>query len=32
MIEVGRHDELLARDGVYHRMYSLQMQSPEASS
>jgi subfamily B ATP-binding cassette protein MsbA len=32
MIEVGRHDELLARDGVYHRMYSLQMHSPEASS
>jgi ABC-type multidrug transport system fused ATPase/permease subunit len=24
--EVGRHDELLARDGLYRRLYALQME------
>jgi ABC-type multidrug transport system fused ATPase/permease subunit len=24
--EVGRHDELLARDGIYRRLYALQME------
>jgi subfamily B ATP-binding cassette protein MsbA len=32
MIETGRHDELLARNGPYRRVYSLQMQSPDAAS
>jgi len=32
IVEAGRHDELLARDGRYGRVYSLQMQSPGASS
>jgi subfamily B ATP-binding cassette protein MsbA len=32
VIEAGRHDELLARDGRYRKVYSLQMQSPGASS
>jgi subfamily B ATP-binding cassette protein MsbA len=31
-VEAGRHDELLARNGLYCRAYSLQMQSPGASS
>jgi subfamily B ATP-binding cassette protein MsbA len=26
LAEVGRHDELLARDGVYRRLYALQME------
>ena len=29
MVEFGRHEELLAREGVYRRLYSLQMDSPE---
>ena len=24
--EVGRHDELLARDGIYRRLYALQIE------
>jgi subfamily B ATP-binding cassette protein MsbA len=24
--EVGRHDQLLARDGIYRRLYALQME------
>ncbi len=31
MIEAGRHEELLARNGLYRRVYSLQMQSPGAT-
>jgi len=31
MIEAGRHEELLAQDGLYRRVYSLQMQSPGAT-
>lgn len=31
MVETGRHDELLARNGLYRRVYSLQMESPEAT-
>jgi ABC-type multidrug transport system fused ATPase/permease subunit len=30
-VEAGRHDELLAQNGPYRRVYSLQMQSPDAS-
>jgi subfamily B ATP-binding cassette protein MsbA len=26
IVEVGRHDELLARDGLYRRLYALQME------
>ena len=26
LAEVGRHDELLARDGLYRRLYALQME------
>ena len=26
IVEVGRHDELLARDGIYRRLYALQME------
>ena len=29
IVEVGRHDELLARRGVYHRLYRLQYQAEE---
>jgi ATP-binding cassette, subfamily B, bacterial MsbA len=29
MVEFGRHDELFAREGVYRRLYALQMESPE---
>jgi len=25
IVEVGRHDELLARDGLYRRLHALQM-------
>jgi ATP-binding cassette, subfamily B, bacterial MsbA len=34
IVEVGRHDELLARDGLYRRLYALQMApaSPPAAS
>ena len=28
--EVGRHDELLARDGLYRRLHALQMAAPES--
>jgi ATP-binding cassette, subfamily B, bacterial MsbA len=31
VIEAGRHDELLLRDGLYRRACSLQMQSPRTS-
>jgi ATP-binding cassette, subfamily B, bacterial MsbA len=31
LVETGCHDELLKRNGVYRRVHSLQMQSPEAS-
>jgi len=24
--EVGRHDELIARDGIYRKLYALQME------
>ncbi len=29
IVEVGRHDELLARRGVYHRLYRLQYQAEQ---
>jgi ATP-binding cassette subfamily B protein len=31
LIETGSHDELLARRGVYHRLYRLQYQAEEAT-
>ena len=32
MVQFGRHEELIAREGVYRRLYSLQMESPETRS
>jgi ATP-binding cassette, subfamily B, bacterial MsbA len=29
MVQFGRHEELIVREGVYRRLYSLQMESPE---
>ena len=29
MAQVGRHDELIAREGIYRRLYSRQMESPK---
>jgi ABC-type multidrug transport system fused ATPase/permease subunit len=26
IVEIGRHDELLAQDGLYRRLYALQME------
>jgi ATP-binding cassette, subfamily B, bacterial MsbA len=31
MVEAGRHEELLAREGLYRRVYWLQMRSPGAT-
>jgi len=31
IVEVGRHDELLARDGIYRRLYALQMEGVTSS-
>jgi subfamily B ATP-binding cassette protein MsbA len=30
IVQFGRHEELIAREGVYRRLYSLQMESPDA--
>jgi len=32
MVQFGRHEELIAREGVYRRLYSLQMESRETRS
>jgi ATP-binding cassette, subfamily B, bacterial MsbA len=32
MVQFGSHEELIVREGVYRRLYSLQMESPESSS
>ena len=29
IVQFGRHEELIAREGVYRRLYSLQMESPD---
>jgi ABC-type multidrug transport system fused ATPase/permease subunit len=31
VIEAGRHDELLAHNGAYRRVYSLQVELPNAT-
>jgi ATP-binding cassette, subfamily B, bacterial MsbA len=30
IVQFGRHEELIGREGVYRRLYSLQMESPDA--
>jgi ABC-type multidrug transport system fused ATPase/permease subunit len=32
MVQFGSHEDLIVREGVYRRLYSLQMESPESSS
>jgi subfamily B ATP-binding cassette protein MsbA len=32
MVQFGSHEELIGREGVYRRLYSLQMESPETRS
>jgi len=29
LVQLGRHEELIGREGVYRRLYSIQMESPE---
>ena len=30
IVEIGRHDELIARDGLYRRLHALQMEGARA--